>query len=641
MPVHDLRSIRASYCTEAQSGTGHVMQDKMNQSDDQIIPYSGAKQRTLSTGTIFPIIEVIYGNIRRKCYRIPLVALPARKREFKYRSPQKQAANRSPMMLHRKKNEWNRPLTFDLTNTRLVQMNFSSTASSKAYHLFIISFTFVSVSHSARARPSSTQDNQYSQLLVMATTKRMTRSCDPLPLSPETWNDLELDTYLEYYPNGDKITLADYAASKNASNFVCGIGSICDAGQMCYPVTDQDWYILFALQQWNSVNNMLFLGIGYAISIVQASVNSLLSTIFPAVDASGAIHAKQSMAISAGMMEVSGTLMMDVMILMESETGPVGWTLNVVNFGMAAGFALWAYKMKTPDKPIEEGFQVWTDIVYQLSGVQEEAHNAISAAVKKAINSPISSKDGIYGVLKGGHYLNPSKVLSIPDIADKLRKVILAMSMNLMFRTMNTFITLGKDDCTDQGENGAWPQKDKLAYCPQKGGPMYSLLRVTGNTDDSRIPNANVINEIFGFSTKLIMENSWNCQQNTKNSTIIPIPKANSRRQKTMTAFSTYQCAIVDNQLQWTFPADFRAYEEAYRLWGMRLSASPKESGLIDFTDFAMGLFSKNLLSILDSNNPVEVELSVFLVKSKFNRLYSQMSSGILIMISNKVSKGD
>jgi hypothetical protein len=71
-----------------------------------------------------------------------------------------------------------------------------------------------------------------------------------------------------------------------------------------------------------------------------------------------------------------------------------------------------------------------------LANVQREAHNVLSEAVKKVINSPISSKDGIYGVLKGGAFMSPAKVLSIPEVADQLRKVTMAMSMNLVLRAM-------------------------------------------------------------------------------------------------------------------------------------------------------------------------------------------------------------
>jgi hypothetical protein len=51
-------------------------------------------------------------------------------------------------------------------------------------------------------------------------------------------------------------------------------------------------------------------------------------------------------------------VMMDIMVMVESATGPIGWALNVLNFGLAAGFGAWAYSLKTPKGPLKDGFAV-------------------------------------------------------------------------------------------------------------------------------------------------------------------------------------------------------------------------------------------------------------------------------------------
>lgn len=50
--------------------------------------------------------------------------------------------------------------------------------------------------------------------------------------------------------------------------------------------------------------------------------------------------------------------MMDAALLFGSTTGPIGMALNVANFGVAAGFAAWAFSKKIPSKPIRDGFQL-------------------------------------------------------------------------------------------------------------------------------------------------------------------------------------------------------------------------------------------------------------------------------------------
>ncbi|KAH9807545.1 hypothetical protein DFH28DRAFT_914665 [Melampsora americana] len=94
-------------------------------------------------------------------------------------------------------------------------------------------------------------------------------NCTVLPLSPATWKQLKIDDYLKNYPGGKTMKLIDYATAKNASNFVCGIGEKCNIGQPCFPLGGVDWYVLFAVQAWNTYMNNFYLAVGYAMSMVQ------------------------------------------------------------------------------------------------------------------------------------------------------------------------------------------------------------------------------------------------------------------------------------------------------------------------------------------------------------------------------------
>jgi hypothetical protein len=114
-----------------------------------------------------------------------------------------------------------------------MHLPFLQIQSFKFHHLFILSFIVLSILHPGCARPSPSQANPYtinaeslsSSAYFPPTSisehspsqnnshstwmleRRMTRSCDPLPLVPETWDELGLDDYLKNYPNGDKIHL--------------------------------------------------------------------------------------------------------------------------------------------------------------------------------------------------------------------------------------------------------------------------------------------------------------------------------------------------------------------------------------------------------------------------------------------------
>lgn len=339
-------------------------------------------------------------------------------------------------------------------------------------------------------------------------------NCTVLPLSPDTWKQLKIDDYLKNYPGGKTLKLIDYATSKNASNFVCGIGEKCNIGQPCFPLGGVDWYVLFAVQAWNTYMNNFYLAVGYALAMVQSSISALLASIFPAVDQSPAKAFKANFAINAGLTEVMGTVIMDVMVLFGSAMGPIGWAFNVLNFMIAAAMGITAFAIKIPSGPIQDGYGAWSNTAYFISKYEELAHDTLANAAKKFINAPISSDDGLYGTMKGGQFLNPTTLLTIPEIEDNIRNVTLALSLNMIFHSLNAFVTVGSDACTDKGRNGAWPQNDVLSYCDKPGGTMYNIIRyLPGGKSGNNLPNANVISDEYGYSTELITQVSKQCQE--------------------------------------------------------------------------------------------------------------------------------
>ncbi|KAG0142092.1 hypothetical protein CROQUDRAFT_67614 [Cronartium quercuum f. sp. fusiforme G11] len=337
--------------------------------------------------------------------------------------------------------------------------------------------------------------------------------CPAQPLVPDTWRNLKIDDYLKNYPGGKTLNLIDYATSVNASNFICGIGQKCNIGQPCFPVEGLDWYVLFAVQQWNTYMNNFFLAVGYALAMVQSSISALLASIFPAVDQSPAKQFKANFAINAGLTEVTGTIMMDIMVLFASAMGPLGWALNVLNFMIAAGMGFAAFAIKLPDTPIQDGFGAWSNTAYFISKYEELSHDTLAKNAKKFLEAGISTEEGLYGTMKNGSFLSPATLLTIPEIEDNIRNVSLALSLNLIFHSLNAFITVGSDECTDKGKNGAWAQDDVLSYCDKPGGTMFNIIRYVDGKSGNDLPNANVISEEYGYSTELITQVSLKCQE--------------------------------------------------------------------------------------------------------------------------------
>jgi hypothetical protein len=153
---------------------------------------------------------------------------------------------------------------------------------------------------SARTTAVAPADSTTAQIQFSGQYPPKNPSCKALPLTVDTWNQLKLNDYLSKYPGGDKLNLQvchfhlfeiwlarfayyqstllswsifpesqDYATKVNITNFSCGVGAACNVGQPCYPLETVDWYILFAVQQWNSYLNIYYEAVGYGIAIVE------------------------------------------------------------------------------------------------------------------------------------------------------------------------------------------------------------------------------------------------------------------------------------------------------------------------------------------------------------------------------------
>ncbi|KAI8455918.1 hypothetical protein BY996DRAFT_6430933 [Phakopsora pachyrhizi] len=298
--------------------------------------------------------------------------------------------------------------------------------------------------------------------------------------------------------------VTDFAASLNVSNFICGIGGNCHAGQPCYPLGTLDWYILFAIQQWNTHLNIYYDAVEYSISMVQTSMNALIASLFPASDTTAIRNMKSDMGIQASLTLVTGTVLMDVMMFFGLAGGAWSVFFNQLNFWMGAGMGYLAFSIKEPPGPLKDGFDQAT---FYLTNYKEAIQQKVSDESKKRLAAGISTKEGIYEILKGGEYFEPAKTAPLPQIEASLKKITLALSINMLLNQINAFITVGqnKKSCRDKGKNGAWGSPHTLSWCDHYGG-----TKVVKTFNE--INNANSIEESFDFSTETIVKSSMACQ---------------------------------------------------------------------------------------------------------------------------------
>ncbi|EFP77161.2 uncharacterized protein PGTG_03117 [Puccinia graminis f. sp. tritici CRL 75-36-700-3] len=341
-------------------------------------------------------------------------------------------------------------------------------------------------------------------------------TCKALPLTRETWKTLNLDEYLRTYPGGDHLTVSQYAASKGAPNFDCGVGNKCNAGQVWRSSNENP----FAKPRASlSFNCLLPYSSAIPFPRRTATISIILSALFPAMDPRMVQMIKLNFAVNAAFMMVSNTLFLDILVLFNSPQ--LGWNLffnvlnNIIN---AASYGAAAF-LPVPKEEKHEAFTEWSHLVDGLAVYEQKMIDGISQESHKILNAPISSKDGMADILKNGTYIAPLEQVFLPAIETALKNVTTALFLTRILRSMDAFVTIGSDVCNNKGPNGALEGDDKLSYC-DTSGTMYNIVRVSDekgkkhkDKEERTFPNAFVIENRLGFSTQFLTNASLSCQQ--------------------------------------------------------------------------------------------------------------------------------
>ncbi|KAH9824405.1 hypothetical protein DFH28DRAFT_945543 [Melampsora americana] len=336
-------------------------------------------------------------------------------------------------------------------------------------------------------------------------------SCKALPFTKDTWTKLELDHYLQTYPGGANLSVKAYAESKRAPSFDCGVGNRCHAGQLCQPVGLPDWYILFAIQQWNTHINGLVQALSFGINFVQATISLLLASLFPAVDLATLEHLKLDLSVNGAFFMVSNTLLIDIMALFNSFQGLVGDIFNIGGNLMTAAFEFAGGAIRLPPGPERDAFTSWAHLSNTFAAYEKQVIGRISEVVAGTLEKGISANDGIYGAISNGTYITPEPSIFLPLLADELKNVTTVLSLVAILKSMDSFVTIGSDLCNGDGKNGALPGKNVLSYCDPEG-TMYNIVRVSDDKEDRNFENAYVIEEEFGYTTQFLTNASISCQ---------------------------------------------------------------------------------------------------------------------------------
>ncbi|KAH9810289.1 hypothetical protein DFH28DRAFT_986664 [Melampsora americana] len=154
-------------------------------------------------------------------------------------------------------------------------------------------------------------------------------------------------------------------------------------------------------------------------------------------------------------------------------------------------------------------FGTWTTINTYLNSFRDHLRAVIAVSSQIGISSPISSDEGIWGILKSGKFMTPNPTKAL--LQDQTRETVKLSALAQVLKSMNVFVTIGSDKCDGRGPGGAWFGDEYLSYCSPEG-LMMNLVRGQGKKTVNKIFNAHLIEAKYGYSVEFLAQSAWACQ---------------------------------------------------------------------------------------------------------------------------------
>ncbi|KAG0147739.1 hypothetical protein CROQUDRAFT_61356 [Cronartium quercuum f. sp. fusiforme G11] len=328
-------------------------------------------------------------------------------------------------------------------------------------------------------------------------------NCTKQRLTQTLWNKLDLDDYMKKFEGGKTLSLVAYADQVNMTNFVCGIGAPCDAGQLCSSAMPPDWYILVGTQNWNQLMNDLYTSLAYGFGTVQDIAPSMITDLVPE-----RTNLPVESATWLGMVAaVSGTFP----AIMFPGVGLWVWVwLQGILYTTAS--EIWFYQNVIRAPPdVVSGYTKWTNFAWMLANMQDKAQEKISNYTQNVLKAGISQEDGMFGVLKGGKFLERPLKRPQFEIQTSFENIVRLKLLAAILRSQNVYITRGSDPCTYSGPAGAFNKSGVLSYCG-KDHVMMNIVQAKGSHTKMKLFGAGLIESKYGFTTGFLTNAAWNCQ---------------------------------------------------------------------------------------------------------------------------------
>ncbi|CZS91490.1 uncharacterized protein RCO7_07065 [Rhynchosporium graminicola] len=326
-------------------------------------------------------------------------------------------------------------------------------------------------------------------------------SCPAEALTPDTWKKLDIDDFLIKWVeknytarSNDANTIQSLASTFGAPNFFCGLDSFCNAGQPCVPIDLPGWYVMVAIQNWNSYMNGVNTAVSFASSILSLTLPGIVSDFLP--------KTVDNVTPLKTVFELFNTVLGVV-----PATGVVGKGVSALNGGFP--YLLTRF---TPPPPTDKFLQ-WSNVAGSLAGVVTQYQDTISNAFENILHADPLAPDheGIASILTGGSFLGVSRNFTSSDLQESVQATLTRAAIGAAISASGVYVL--------HFHNASPCRDDDVSICQMNGGSNVNLVLKHPNWDEAG-DTAKTLVEKYGFTKDDFLTSvasCWNSKGKTNN----------------------------------------------------------------------------------------------------------------------------
>ncbi|KAH9451676.1 hypothetical protein MJO29_013631 [Puccinia striiformis f. sp. tritici] len=355
----------------------------------------------------------------------------------------------------------------------------------------------------------TTGTNSTTSALALTNTSKI---CDVESPTPEVWKARNISGFLSSYPNGNNLTLAQFAEQHGVYNFKCGIGDTCDAGQICAPIPGPVWHVLYAVQQWHHIQESLNRALAFAANTLIVTGSQISTDLFPP-DKEKSDHLYKVSFILALVVAIIATISAAAFLWVPGVNNIlIMGAIGAVGAAVATGQAVTTIQAQQAfDSMKSDAFSRWAGYTEAITKWQEGMQKQLFDDTKRALGLGINDPAGLGGVLANGALFTNTLQKTTYDIEKTLEDVVKRRLINGILREKKAFVTVNSDECKQGGPNGAFKSEDGwLSWC--KDGKMMNIIYADGNKSGNKLYNGGMIPAKYGITVEYMTTQSENCQ---------------------------------------------------------------------------------------------------------------------------------